>query len=268
MPNQDEIASQQELLLTHRRTLAHYLKQRAQLGDAYIPPVITHGIYTTRADIKRIKGILHEWNAPFDEHPDDTAPDDAAIILQGIGPTYVPSPNTPTADPQRNLPVAPGAPLKNGNDYTRSTPLWVTLFLPTGAWLGGMALSWYAVSIPIMPRTIGMVSIGAIGLITATWIGLSITGTTSLLQWSQVIRIALCCLFAGMLGGGFALLLEALTNIERGSWMWVGWSGFGAFIGWLLGIGEITLECIIARYRAHKHRHSLSRGVVENVLHE
>lgn len=253
MPIQDEIATQLELLLAHRQTLAHYLKQRALLGDAYIPPAITHGIHTTRADIQRVKVILREWNIPIDDNPDDSDPDDVAITPHDVGSARSSSPNTSASRTQRNRPVALGVPLKNDNDRTRSTPLWAILFLPTGAWLVGMALSGYAVSLPMTLHTIGIVSIGAIGLITAIWIVLSVAGTSSLIQWDQVIRMALCCMFGGMLGGGFALLLEALTNTERGSWFWVGWSGIGASVGWLLGIGEIALECIMARYRERKH---------------
>jgi hypothetical protein len=40
----EEIAVQQELLKTHRRTLAHYLKQKATHSSAYVPPAIAHGI--------------------------------------------------------------------------------------------------------------------------------------------------------------------------------------------------------------------------------
>lgn len=71
MPTQEEIADQQSLLSTHRRTLAHFLKQRAALGDAFAPPAVTHGIHEARNHIHRIKGVLQQWGFAIDDHPDD-----------------------------------------------------------------------------------------------------------------------------------------------------------------------------------------------------
>jgi hypothetical protein len=50
MSHREDIANQQELLATHRRTLAHYLAQQAQLGVAYTPPGVAQGIHEARAD--------------------------------------------------------------------------------------------------------------------------------------------------------------------------------------------------------------------------
>lgn len=71
MPTSAEIADQQNLLTTHRRTLAHYLKQQASLGEAFAPPAVTHGISEARSNIRRIKGILRSWNVRVEDHPDD-----------------------------------------------------------------------------------------------------------------------------------------------------------------------------------------------------
>jgi hypothetical protein len=71
MPTQDEILHQKTLLATHRRTLAHYLKQQAALGEAFAPPAVAFGITETRDNIRRIKSILRGWNVQVDDHPDD-----------------------------------------------------------------------------------------------------------------------------------------------------------------------------------------------------
>jgi hypothetical protein len=68
---QEEIDDQRELLDAHRRTLAVYLKQRAQFGSAHTPPSVEHGIREARAAIRRIKATLHGWGASAANHPDD-----------------------------------------------------------------------------------------------------------------------------------------------------------------------------------------------------
>jgi len=71
--SQEEITEQQELLATHRRTLAHYLRQHAQLGSSHVPPGIVHGIYEASREIQRIKSVLQAWGIPVEDHPDDEA---------------------------------------------------------------------------------------------------------------------------------------------------------------------------------------------------
>ncbi len=73
MASQEEITEQQELLATHRRTLAHYLRQHAQLGSSHVPPGIVHGIYEASREIQRIKSVLQAWGIPVEDHPDDEA---------------------------------------------------------------------------------------------------------------------------------------------------------------------------------------------------
>jgi AAA-like domain/TIR domain len=74
MPSQEEIADQQELLHTHRRTLAQYLKQQATLTGAFAPPSVVHGIREARDQIQRIKSILRGWGIAIEDHPDDNLP--------------------------------------------------------------------------------------------------------------------------------------------------------------------------------------------------
>jgi hypothetical protein len=78
MDSQDDIKHQRSLLEINRRNLAHYLQQRDTLGEAYTPPGTLNGILETRANIKRIKGILIGWNVPADDHPDDEETEQAA----------------------------------------------------------------------------------------------------------------------------------------------------------------------------------------------
>ncbi len=69
--SQEEIQQQQNLLTIHRRNLALYLKQQAQLGGAFILPGIANGIYEARESIRHIKQILRDWGTPVADHPDD-----------------------------------------------------------------------------------------------------------------------------------------------------------------------------------------------------
>lgn len=69
----EEIAGQQTLLATHRRTLAHELQRLAMLTTAHAPPGIAHGIDEARANIARVKAILRKSGVSVADHPDDTA---------------------------------------------------------------------------------------------------------------------------------------------------------------------------------------------------
>jgi hypothetical protein len=61
-PSEDfefDLQQQRKLLDTHRRTLAHLLKQKAQFG-AYTPAHIENGIYEARENIRQIKAQLEQ----------------------------------------------------------------------------------------------------------------------------------------------------------------------------------------------------------------
>ncbi len=72
MPSQQEIDEQQELLITHRKTLLVLLKQRAQHTEAYVPPSIENGILLARDNIHHCKETLRTWGITVDDHPNDT----------------------------------------------------------------------------------------------------------------------------------------------------------------------------------------------------
>jgi general L-amino acid transport system substrate-binding protein len=71
MPSQEDIEDQQELLKRYRRTLAHYLRQQADHGDAHIPPSISNGIRDARGNIRLIKNTLRSWKVAVEDHPGD-----------------------------------------------------------------------------------------------------------------------------------------------------------------------------------------------------
>lgn len=71
MPTQADIDQQRQLLDTHRATLAHYLRQRAQLSTAHEPPAVANGIADTRAAIQRCKATLRGWNVAVEDLPDE-----------------------------------------------------------------------------------------------------------------------------------------------------------------------------------------------------
>src|SRR5215216_8161003 len=70
---QEQIEQQLGLLERHRTTLAHYLRQQAQLGTAHTSPGVTHGIIEARQNIQRVKQTLRAWNGAVEDHPDDEA---------------------------------------------------------------------------------------------------------------------------------------------------------------------------------------------------
>lgn len=69
--SEEEIGNQQELLAINRRNLMHYLKQKATLGDTYVPPGVMNGIYEARANIQRIKEVLGGMDVVIEDLPDD-----------------------------------------------------------------------------------------------------------------------------------------------------------------------------------------------------
>jgi len=73
-PSQDEIDQQRQLLMTYRRTLAHYLIQQAALGTGYVPPAVAHGIREARDNIQHIKHILRRWGVAAEDGPNDEPP--------------------------------------------------------------------------------------------------------------------------------------------------------------------------------------------------
>jgi hypothetical protein len=71
MLSPEEITEQQQLLATHRQTLAIYQTQRALIGNAYSPPALISGIEEARSNIKRIKAILRAAGVVVPDDPDD-----------------------------------------------------------------------------------------------------------------------------------------------------------------------------------------------------
>jgi hypothetical protein len=74
MLSSEETAEQQKLLAAHRRTLAVYLRQQAQIGQAYSPPALINGIDETREQIRRIKEALKAAGVAVPNDPDDEEP--------------------------------------------------------------------------------------------------------------------------------------------------------------------------------------------------
>jgi hypothetical protein len=59
-PMTDDITSLQEQLAAHRRTLAVYLRQLANLGVEHAPPSVHNGIVEARREIARLKAALRD----------------------------------------------------------------------------------------------------------------------------------------------------------------------------------------------------------------
>lgn len=81
-----EVARALELLDTHRRTLAIYIKQQAAIGQAFSPPALMHGISEARSEIARIKESLRSAGVKVLDSPEDEAsPLPAVIVATGAG---------------------------------------------------------------------------------------------------------------------------------------------------------------------------------------
>jgi hypothetical protein len=98
MLNQEDIDNQQQLLATHRRTLAHLLQQAAKYGGvSYVPPIVIHGIDEARGEIKQVKEILRSSGVDFADALDDE-PREATVLD-----TQASTPPSPSALPARRL---------------------------------------------------------------------------------------------------------------------------------------------------------------------
>src|SRR5262245_37515885 len=88
MLTSEEIETQQELLVTSRRTLAHLLQQAAAYGGLpFAPPATANGIAEARATIARSIAILREQGVPVDDDLDDAAPEARrAVVSDGSSP--------------------------------------------------------------------------------------------------------------------------------------------------------------------------------------
>ncbi len=67
----EDIAQQQVLLATHRRTLAHLMKQAAHFSAGHLPAHIASGIDEARAEIVQIKAVLRENGVTVADHVND-----------------------------------------------------------------------------------------------------------------------------------------------------------------------------------------------------
>jgi hypothetical protein len=72
MPSQEDINHQQTLLKTYRRNLALLVRQAASYsGEDAAPIHIANSLDDTRANIRRIKGILRGWNVNVEDGADE-----------------------------------------------------------------------------------------------------------------------------------------------------------------------------------------------------
>src|SRR6266498_5613781 len=88
--DQEAITQQLALLAAHRRTLAVYLRQQAELG-VLAPPGIINGIAETQNVIRRIKDQLRADGVLVEDEPNDD-----------VRPTAVAAPSRLSPQEQRN----------------------------------------------------------------------------------------------------------------------------------------------------------------------
>jgi tetratricopeptide (TPR) repeat protein len=147
-PTDPEIAAQRDLLETYRRRLAFNIAQRAKLGTL-APFSLDEEIHEARAEIRRIKQLLHDWGQPVDDQPGDQATLDqalrpnrrwrwgshrlgswivsiagllaiGAIVLLAIA--NAPRPGAPAAQPTASAPTAPATLAPAATTHTTDPP--------------------------------------------------------------------------------------------------------------------------------------------------
>ncbi|MBP1467323.1 hypothetical protein EYB53_016540 [Candidatus Chloroploca sp. M-50] len=108
MLTQDEIDQLVARLRTYRRTLAHYLQQRAALSSSFEPPGVSAGIREARTQIAQLKAALRAQHIAVEEHPDDVE-----SLPVAPEPTPPPTPNSVAGAPPspHRMPFAPSRPL-------------------------------------------------------------------------------------------------------------------------------------------------------------
>ena len=113
----DELRPLQERLQFYRDALAHYLKQRAILGEAFEPQGVPAGIREARREIARLKAALRARGLSVADHVDDgdadvstaspPAPDDQATppLSEPLSAVVAPSPPAaaPLEQPEGNM---------------------------------------------------------------------------------------------------------------------------------------------------------------------
>ena len=101
-------------------------------------------------------------------------------------------------------------PLANPSNGIRSLRIWEILFMPAIAWLIGHVVSLIvtgtSTSIFVVFGTVG----GLICIILVTWLGVSMTSTTKVLQRGKLIRLAIYFTLAGLVSGFVGLFLWLL----------------------------------------------------------
>src|SRR5690242_7070697 len=70
LPDQEQIAHQQEQLALYRRRLVYTIQQQAQLG-VIAPFSLVEDIRTARDEIRRLKVLLRASGEVVDDQPDD-----------------------------------------------------------------------------------------------------------------------------------------------------------------------------------------------------
>jgi hypothetical protein len=83
--DQETINAQLELLAAHRRTLAVYLRQQAQLG-VLAPPGVFNGIAEAQSAIRHIKEQLRADGVPIEDEPNDDIQPTAAATHPRLSP--------------------------------------------------------------------------------------------------------------------------------------------------------------------------------------
>jgi zinc-ribbon domain len=81
--DQEFIEQQRELLSLHRRSLVFYLKQLAQLGEAYAPAGLLHSITEARQNIRAVKRSLRQMNVDVEDIFIDEEDKSTSLIFGG-----------------------------------------------------------------------------------------------------------------------------------------------------------------------------------------
>lgn len=97
--------------------------------------------------------------------------------------------------------------LSNSSNGIGPLPLLAILLVPSIAWFVGHAISLIAAKVSTSPFVIIGTIGGMICIILATWLGVSLTNTTRIIQLGKLIRLAVYFVLAGLVSGFVGLSL-------------------------------------------------------------
>lgn len=187
--------------------------QRQEHGSARVIPIILRPVDWSVAPFGQLQALptnakpITLW-ANRDEAFENVAKGIRAVVEQ---------PHRRRCQRWRATPTEPEHPSKPSNGIS-PLRLWKILLVPPIAWFIGHAISLIATRVSTSPFVIVGTIGGMICIILATWLIVSLTNTTRIIQLGKLIRLAVYFVLAGLVSGFVGLSLWLFgCNDDMGS---------------------------------------------------